>query len=223
MFVLIISANELLVQKLHAALTGAGHIVSVQPFPVALHEHEPRHDYNVVIFDAGANESAGVEHIQEWRHNRRQTPLCALTNRADSAARTRLLRAGADDCLTTPFANDELLARCNALTRRQAYAVYSDGYDAAGFIVDPESRSVSRNNQTVGLTEKEFRIFEYLIHRPGRTLTRAMIGEHVWGLDYQPQSNTIDVYISYLRRKLGRLGPVPIATVRDAGYAFRPA
>lgn len=223
MLILLVSSNRPLVRNLRAALIAAGHVVTATAEAAMLTAHEPAHDYDGIIIDAGADDAGTADWIRRWRAGGRRTPLIALTVHADAAARIALLVAGADDCLTVPLITGELLARLAAVTRRRAFAVpASHGYEAAGFLIDPDSRTVASNGETAVLTEKEFRIFEYLIRNPNRAVTRQMIGEHVWGMDFTPQSNTVDVYISYLRRKLAPLKAAPIVTVRDAGYAFRP-
>jgi DNA-binding response OmpR family regulator len=133
------------------------------------------------------------------------------------------LEAGADDYLTKPFAFRELRARLQSLLRRAAGAA-SPRLQAGDVVLDTVSRDVRRAGRRVPLTNREYQVLEYLMHNRGRVLSRGMIEEHVWGYDYDGISNTVDVHITRLRRKLDRPGePSVIETVRGAGYRLMDA
>jgi two-component system response regulator MprA len=144
-----------------------------------------------------------------------------LTARVEVDDRVAGLDAGADDYVTKPFALDELLARVRALLRR----THEDGTDKLGFAdleLDPGTREVTRGGVPINLTRTEFSLLELFMRNPRQVLTRSVIFERVWGYDFGFGSNSLDVYIGYLRRKT-EAGDKPrlIQTVRGVGYALR--
>ncbi|MCY4614097.1 MAG: response regulator transcription factor, partial [Nitrospira sp.] len=149
------------------------------------------------------------------------TPILILTARSKVDQRVKGLDAGADDYLTKPFAIEELVARVRALLRRASG-------DTAGIlqvdnlILNPTSHEVTRGDQRIDLTSKEYALLEYMMRNTGRVLTRPMIAEHVWDLDFDTFTNVIDVYINYLRNKIDR-GHTRglIHTVRGSGYTLK--
>jgi two-component system, OmpR family, response regulator MprA len=163
----------------------------------------------------------GLEVCRRLRANGNKVPVLMLTARAELDSRVTGLDAGADDYLPKPFALAELLARLRALLRR----VGSGSTDVLRFAdleLDPGTREVRRAGDSLELTRTEFSLLELFLRNSRQVLTRSIIFERVWGFDFGPTSNSLDVYIGYLRRKTEQGGkPRLIHTVRGVGYALR--
>jgi DNA-binding response OmpR family regulator len=176
---------------------------------------------DLVVLDLMLPKVDGFAILKAARQRRVPTPVLILTARDSVADKVRGLDLGADDYLTKPFAFDEFLARVRALLRRGAVAG-TPKLQVADLTLDPATREVSRGSRKITLTSREYALLEYFLRNPGRVLTRPMLAEHVWGLDFDPESNIVDVYVGYLRRKVD--GPSDtrlIHTVRGAGYSLR--
>lgn len=177
--------------------------------------------YDAIVLDVMLPGLDGLEVCRRLRRRRDTTPILLLTARDAVDDRVSGLDAGADDYLIKPFALKELLARLRAITRRPAEA--HDPVLRAGAIrLDPATRRVWRDDAEVELSNKEFRILEYLMRNRHLVLTRTMIADRVWDYDFPSVTNVIDVHIRSLRRKLG--DPYPggvIETVRGVGYRLR--
>jgi two-component system response regulator MprA len=163
----------------------------------------------------------GLEVSRTLRREGSRLPILMLTARTQVEDRVEGLDAGADDYLTKPFALEELLARVRALLRRT-----SDGSGEplrfSDLVLDPRTREVTRNGDRIELTRTEFSLLELFMLNPRQVLTRSLIFERVWGYDFGFASNSLDVYIGYLRRKTETGGkPRLIHTVRGVGYALR--
>jgi two-component system response regulator MprA len=162
----------------------------------------------------------GLEVCRQLRSAENEIPILMLTARRDVSDRVAGLDAGADDYLPKPFALDELLARIRALLRRMPSAGGPLSYQDV--VVDPLGHRAWRNEQRLDLTRTEFALLELLVHSAGRVLTRSEILVAVWGYDFGPSSNSLEVYVGYLRRKLEENGmPRLIHTVRGVGYVLR--
>ena len=163
----------------------------------------------------------GLEVARRVRRDGSRLPILMLTARVEVDDRVAGLDAGADDYLTKPFALDELLARVRALLRRS----HEDGSVRLSFgdlELDPGTREVTRDGDAIELTRTEFSLLELFMRNPRQVLTRSVIFERVWGYDFGFGSNSLDVYIGYLRRKTEAGGkPRLIQTVRGVGYALR--
>jgi len=178
-------------------------------------------DYDCIVLDLMLPHHDGTEVCREIRRLGRKTPILVLTARSATNEKVRLLDLGADDYLTKPFAFDELLARIRALLRRGPVDPHTV-LRVADLELDPASRRVRRAGQEVILTSREFAVLEYLMRHRGSVVTRGMIADHVWNLDYESGSNIVEVYINYLRRKIDQSSPVKlIQTIRGAGYSVR--
>ena len=163
----------------------------------------------------------GLEVCRRMRAAGDEVPVLMLTARAEVDSRVAGLDAGADDYLPKPFALAELLARLRALLRRSTNGSAST-LRFADLELDPGTREVRRGEDRIELTRTEFSLLELFLRNPRQVLTRSIIFERVWGYDFGPSSNSLDVYIGYLRRKT-ELGGKPrlIHTVRGVGYALR--
>ena len=177
--------------------------------------------YDLVVLDVMLPRRDGLSVLKALRDNRVSTPVLLLTARDGVADKVAGLDLGADDYLTKPFAFDEFLARVRALLRRQAGQA-APALRLEDLTLDPATRGVSRGSRSIGLTTREFALLEYFMRNAGRVLTRPMIAEHVWAVDFDRESNVIDVYVGYLRRKIDGPGERPLLhTVRGAGYVLR--
>ena len=176
-------------------------------------------DVDLVLLDISLPELDGHAVLARIRARRPELPVLLLTARDDLDNKVRALDAGADDYLTKPFAFEELVARIRALTRRSDQATSSE-LTVADVSLDLLGRRATREGRLIELSNREFALLEYLLRNAGRVLSRTQILFAVWEYDADPSSNVVDVYIRYLRRKLGE--PSPIATVRGAGYRYDP-
>ncbi|HEV8440248.1 MAG TPA: response regulator transcription factor [Methylomirabilota bacterium] len=174
--------------------------------------------YDLVVLDLMVPKRDGLDILKTLRERRIQTPVLVVTARDGVADKVAGLDLGADDYLTKPFAFEELLARVRALLRRGA-GQRAPVLRLADLTLDPATRAVSRDTRRITLTAREYALLEYFLRNAGRVLTRPMIAQHVWGLDFDPESNIIDVYVGYLRRKIDAEGERRLLhTVRGAGY-----
>jgi two-component system response regulator MprA len=177
---------------------------------------------DAVILDLGLPLMDGVEVCRRVRERGDRTPVLMLTARDAVTDRVEGLDAGADDYLVKPFALDELLARLRALLRRTS-ATPNEGILKFGDVVlDLQTMEVRRGQRELQLTRTEFRLLELFMRNPRVVLSRSRIFEEVWGYDFGASSNALEVYVSYLRRKLETEGePRLIHTVRGVGYTLR--
>ena len=187
----------------------------------ALYRLESSEEPDAMILDVLMPGVDGLEVCRRIRGTGSKLPVLMLTARTEVEDRVAGLDAGADDYVTKPFALEELLARVRALLRR---ATDEDG-DVLRFAdleLDPGTREVRRGERQIELTRTEFSLLELFLQNPRRVLTRSVIFERVWGYDFGFGSNSLDVYIGYLRRKTEAAGePRLIHTVRGVGYALR--
>jgi two-component system, OmpR family, response regulator MprA len=187
----------------------------------ALHRLEANGQPDAVILDVLMPGVDGLEVCRRIRGKGSSVPVLMLTARAEVENRVSGLDAGADDYLPKPFALEELLARLRALLRRTAPG--TDGLMRfADLELNPSTREVKRGGANIELTRTEFNLLELFMRNPRQVLTRSVIFERVWGYDFGFASNSLDVYIGYLRRKTEVDGkPRLIQTVRGVGYALR--
>ena len=174
--------------------------------------------YDAVILDLGLPKVDGVSVLERWRRDGKQIPVLILTARGSWSEKVAGFDAGADDYLTKPFHTEELLARLRALLRRSA------GHAAAtlscgGLRLDPRAARASVNGEPLRLTSLEYRLMHYLMMHQGRVISRTELVEHLYDQDFDRDSNTIEVFVGRIRKKLG---VDIIQTVRGLGYLLTP-
>ena len=220
MYILLVEDELRLAQVVRKVLEEEGHTVDVahdgeEGLAMAM---DGSHD--VVVLDVLLPGIDGFEVCRSLRANRVDTPVLLLTALDAVEDRVRGLDAGADDYLPKPFAFQEMLARLRALGRRRVQARDPDQLETGDMTLDLRRRRAARGGHTIDLSPKEFALLEFLMRNQGRVVTRTQILDHVWGYDYSPDSNLVDVYVTYLRRKIDRGHQRKlIRTVRGAGYA----
>ena len=176
---------------------------------------------DLVVLDVMMPFVDGIEVCRRIRAKGDGVPILMLTAKSAVGDSVEGLDAGADDYVTKPFALDELLARIRALLRRSIGDV-ADVMSYSDLVVDPKSRTAARGDRPLDLTKTEFDLLVLLAHAPGVVLDRDTIYEEIWGIDFMTSSNSLDVYIGYLRRKTEAGGePRLIHTVRGVGYVLR--
>ena len=177
--------------------------------------------YDLILLDIYLPGIDGLTILKKLRDAKVKTPVLLLTVRATIEDKVIGLNSGADDYLTKPFAFEELIARVRALLRRGRDAD-TTVIQVADLILDPVRRIVTRRGQVIVLTMKEFSLLEYFMRSTGRVLTRTMIIDHVWNYDFDTETNVIDVYVNYLRKKIDTGHDIKlIHTVRGVGYVLK--
>jgi DNA-binding response OmpR family regulator len=177
-------------------------------------------DYDAILLDVMLPGGSGFDLCKEWRNQGVTTPIIFLTARDEVTDRVHGLDLGGDDYLVKPFAFEELLARVRALLRRGHSLPAGATFQLYDMVMDGSRRRVTRGGRIVPLTAREYQRLEYMAHHVGQVVTRTALWEHVWESGTEPDSNVVEVYVRYLRNKLGR-GPDLIETVRGVGYVLR--
>ncbi len=222
MRVLVVEDEVKVARFLRQALEEEGHAVDL-----ALDGEEAStlahvNPYDLILLDIQLPKRSGLELAAELRRAGAQTPILMLTSRDTTQDIVRGLNAGADDYLTKPFELEELLARVNALTRRQLGPM-TGILRFEDLEMDRLRRVVKRGGKRLDLSPREFRLLEFFLLNPDRVLSRTLLLEKVWDMSFDPETNVVDAHISNLRRKLEEHGPRLIQTVRGAGYVLRSA
>jgi two-component system, OmpR family, response regulator len=216
MRLLLVEDDELLRTTLTRDLEGAGFAVDCAPDGERGEFLGATEHYDIVVLDLGLPRLSGLEVLRQWRASGVMVPVIVLTARDEWHERVTGLKAGADDYLGKPFHVEELLARTKALLRRGV----ARGVRLAcnGVELDEErQRAIIDGTRSEALTGLEFRLLRCFMRHPGEILSKSYLGEHVYGLDADPDSNVIEVYINRLRHKLGK---DLIGTRRGQGYVF---
>jgi two-component system, OmpR family, response regulator len=177
--------------------------------------------YDLVVLDLRLPGRGGEQVLRNLRARGFEKPVLVLTAQDAVDAKVEILRAGADDYVTKPFAFEELLARVEALARRPR-AMVSPRISVADLVLDLDAREVTRAGKRVELTPKEFLVLEYLARHAGRVLSRTLITEYAWGYHFDPGTNIVDVVINHLRKKIDASHDRKlINTVRGVGYVLK--
>ncbi len=175
--------------------------------------------YDLIILDVMLPEMDGIHVLAEVRRNKIEVPVLMLTAKAGIDDRVQGLDNGADDYLTKPFATKELLARIRALTRRKEKLIVENGLSFADISLDKNTDELSCNKEKIRLSKKEYDILELLIQKAGTPISKESLVVKIWGYDTNVEYNSIEVYISFLRKKLKAIGSVSnIKTVWGKGY-----
>jgi two-component system, OmpR family, response regulator MprA len=222
MHLLLVEDDPRLADLVARLLGGERHLVERATTGAAALELADGPGIDAIVLDVGLPDLSGLEVARRLRDRGSEVPILMLTARDSVGDRVAGLDAGADDYLVKPFALEELLARVRALLRRSDPAGRDGVLRFADLELDPATHEVRRGDRLVELTRTEFHLLELFLRNPRQVLTRSLIFERVWGYDFGPTSNSLDVYVGYLRRKT-ELGGEPrlIQTVRGVGYALR--
>jgi two-component system copper resistance phosphate regulon response regulator CusR len=217
MRILVVEDEKRIADFLCRGLQGAGYAVDAAPTGAAALENVHATDYDLVVLDLMLPDMDGLQVLEKIRNRKSGPPVLILSARSTLDDRVRGLEQGADDYLVKPFAFVELLARVRALLRRGQPT--PEKLQVADLTLDCIRRKVLRGVETIDLAPKEFGILEYMMRNRGRPLSRTMIVEHVWDMDYDGLTNIVDVYIRHLRSKIDdRFQQKLIQTVRGIGY-----
>ena len=204
---------------LRRGLTEEGFAVDVAPDAASANDQVAENDYDAILLDVMLPGADGFTLCKQWRQDGVTTPILFLTARDDLADRVRGLDRGGDDYLVKPFAFAELLARVRALLRRPRAMTGTPELRVGDVVIDTRRRKVSRGGRPIELTTREYQLLEHLVRNAGKVVSRTVLWNHVWESGAEPDSNVVDVYIRYLRNKLGRT-PDLIRTVRGGGYVL---
>ncbi len=222
MRVLVIEDDNDTAHFLRKALRESGHAADVASDGAMGLEMARAGSYGVLVIDRMLPHRDGLSVIEVLRTAGDRTPVLILSALGDVDDRVKGLKAGGDDYLTKPFAYSELLARIEALARRNEPQERATVYVVGDLSLDRLSHKVSRGGEAIVLQPREFRLLEYLMKHAGQVVTRTMLLEHVWDYHFDPQTNVIDVHVSRLRGKIDKGFAEPLLhTVRGAGYMLR--
>jgi two-component system OmpR family response regulator len=224
MHVLLIEDDPRVADHVTKGLREAGHIVETAADGREGLYRAAAEGFDVIVLDRMLPQVDGLKILQTIRATGDATPVLILSALGDVDERIKGLRAGGDDYLPKPFALSELVARVEVLGRRGPALAEVSELKTGDLVIDLLGRTVTRAGRRIDLTQREFRILEYLVRSAGRVVTRSMLLEHVWDYAFDPQTNIIDQHVSRLRQKLDRGFDAPlIETVRGTGYVVRPA
>lgn len=217
MRVLVVEDEAFLARQITAALCRAGYAVdhAADGERADLLGHDER--YDAVVLDLGLPRVDGLTLLRRWREVGQAMPVLVLTARGSWHEKVQGIDGGADDYMAKPFRMEELLARLRALIRRSA-GQSNPELRCGPLVLDPRSGKVTLEGAEVKLTGHEFRVLSYLMHHSQRVVSQSELTEHIYSQDFDRDSNTVEVFIARLRRKLG---PAFIETVRSLGYRMK--
>ncbi|MGE0004921.1 MAG: response regulator transcription factor [Parvibaculaceae bacterium] len=214
MRILVVEDDPDLNRQLVSALTDAGYVVDSAKDGEEGHYLGETEPYDAVILDLGLPVLDGVSVLEKWRRNEKKMPVLILTARDRWSDKVQGFDAGADDYVAKPFHMEEVLARVRALLRRSAGHATSE-IACGPLLLDTKSARVTVDGNAVKLTSLEFRLLAYLMHHKGKVVSRTELVEHLYDQDFDRDSNTIEVFVGRLRKKLG---VDVLRTIRGMGY-----
>jgi len=212
--VLVVEDEERIAQQLAAALTGAGYAVDTAADGARADFLAATERYDAVVLDLGLPKVDGLTLLRRWRDGGNAVPVLVLTARGSWHEKVQGIDNGADDYVSKPFRMEEVLARLRALIRRATGQVTPE-LRCGALALDPRAARVTLDGAPVKLTSHEFRVLSYLMHHRGRVVSQAELTEHIYAQSADRDSNTVEVFVARLRRKLGAS---LIETVRGLGY-----
>ena len=214
MRVLVVEDEALLSRQLAAALEDAGYAVDCAEDGEKADFMGQTEGYDAVVLDLGLPKIDGLTLLRRWREQGLSVPVVVLTARGAWHEKVQGIDGGADDYVSKPFRMEELLARLRALIRRSG-GQGSPELRSGAIALDPRSARVTKDGVAIRLTGHEFRVLSYLMHQQGRVVSQGELTEHIYAQDFDRDSNTVEVFVARLRRKLGSSC---IETVRGLGY-----
>ena len=222
MTVLVIEDEKKIASFVRKGLEAQGFVVDVSHHGDEGYTLATTRPYDALVLDIMLPGKDGLSILRNLRAKQMALPVILLTARSELNERLEGLNLGADDYLTKPFFIEELVARLHVITRRASGASQSI-LAVADLTLNLLTREVTRGGALVELTPREFTLLEHLVRSPGRVLTRVQICEQVWGYDFDPGTNLVEVYIQRLRKKVDADAPVKlIETIRGVGYRIKP-
>lgn len=216
--ILVAEDERRLASFLEKGLRASGFAVTIVENGIAASTIARDEDFDLMILDLSLPGKDGVEVLRELRGAGQRLPVIVLTARSDPHDRVHGLEIGADDYLTKPFHFEELVARIRLRLRGDATRVEETQLRIGDLTLDLRTRWASVGEETVELSAREFELLRTFLQHPNQVLSREQLLARVWGYDYDPGSNVVDVYVGYLRRKLGQRR---VETIRGVGYRFR--
>ncbi len=219
MRVLVVEDEASLSRQLEAALGEAGYVVDCADDGEKADFMGQTEGYDAVVLDLGLPKIDGLTLLRRWRDQGLSVPVVVLTARGAWHEKVQGIDGGADDYLSKPFRMEELLARLRALIRRSGGQARPE-LRCGSVTLDPRSARVTRDGESVKLTGHEFRVLSYLMHQQGRVVSQSELTEHIYAQNFDRDSNTVEVFVARLRRKLGS---ACIETVRGLGYRMESA
>ena len=216
--ILVVEDEAALAQQLESALTEAGYAVDCAADGARADVLAHTERYDAVVLDLGLPRIDGLTLLGRWRSAGLAMPVLILTARGSWHEKVQGIDGGADDYVAKPFRMEEVLARLRALIRRAAGQATAE-LRCGGVALDPRAARVTLNGRPVRLTSHEFRVLSYLMHHRGRVVSQSELSEHIYAQNLDRDSNTVEVFIARLRRKLGAS---VIETVRGLGYRIGP-
>lgn len=222
MRILVVEDQRKLAAFLRKGLTESGYSTDLAETASTADELIASNPYDLIILDIGLPDSNGIDFAKKIRSEGYGGPIIMLTALAGTKDKVRGLDAGADDYLTKPFEFEELLARVRALLRRKESQSVESQLKFSDLTMDLVTRKVTRAQQDIQLTKKEFALLEYFLRNPNRPVTRTSLSEHVWDVHFDSESNVVDVYVAMLRKKVDHpFSKKLIHTIVGVGYVLK--